>query len=72
MGYAITVEQGQPAIANALADLLRNLPNKHRLNVIEQFEKVHDVKIQEGASYSWSLIEFRDQEHYIEWYLRWA
>lgn len=72
MSYKVPVDQCQPAIANALVDILTNMPSKHRLDVIDYFEKAHNVQIHLEKSYTWSLVEFRSQEHFMEWYLKWA
>jgi hypothetical protein len=72
MGYTLSVDDCQPALGNALVDLLKTMPNKHRLTVIEKFEKTHDVQIQMIGLYTWYKVEFQSQEHFMEWYLKWA
>lgn len=72
MGYTMLTDNCQPALKNALADLLKNMPNKHRLTVIEKFEKVYKVRIQIAGRYTWGSIEFQSQEHFMEWYLKWT
>lgn len=71
MGYIVSINNCQPAMKNALVDLLKSMPNKHRLTVIEKFEIVYNVRIHIEGLYTWSKVEFQSQEHFIEWYLRW-
>ena len=73
MGYVVETAKCQPALRNALTKVLSDKSNSyHRLDVIEQFEKSFDVRVVLWDVYTWGEIEFQNQEHYMEWYLRWA
>lgn len=70
MGYTVTVDACQPALKNALVDLLKARPGI--LNLDKRFEMVYKVRIHLDGPYIWTSLEFKSQEHFVEWYMRWV
>lgn len=75
MGYVLTPEQCQPAMKNAILHVLKSMKSTHRSNrsdIIDAFEATFKVKVYGSLTYDWDKIEFRNQEHFMEWYLTWG